>query len=174
MGFGSRNGLGGSSTEAASLRGMYAIIPVAGLNSGAAAFLTPPFEVEGSSRHGFSSSIDNSEDNFHRSSAKSLGGIEPSEVTREDEFPVDDTFPPNLMPGGESSSADSRELLGARLPEAISDSSLRVLEGNTPHFLRAETGDLPGSFFDVESSGGRFRSNKVGTGGLFAKTWDAT
>lgn len=176
MGFGSGDRLGGSSNKVASvdcLRGIYEIILVGGLISGETASLMPPIEVEGSSRHGFSSSINSSDDTFHgdkamASPARSPGEMEFSKVIREDDFPAADRFPPIRIPSGGSLSADSRILPDVMLAEAISDLSLRVLEGNIPHFFREESDNLPGSFFDVVSSSGR-----VGPGGLFAKTWDA-
>ena len=173
MGFDSGDRLGGASTKVASvdcLRGISEIILVGGLISGEAASLMPPVEVEGSSRHGFSSSINSSDDTFHGDKAmasptRSPGETECSKVIREDEFPADDRFSPVPIPSGESLSADSRILPDVMLSEALSDSSLRVLEGNIPHFLREESDNLPGSLFDIVSSSGR-----VGPGGLFAKT----
>lgn len=156
MGFGSLDGLDGSSTEVASvdcLRGMYAVVVVAGLISGEVAFLLPPLELEGSSRHGFPSSIDSSDDSFHggglmASSERPLGETERSEVTPEDIFPVDDMFPPNAMPSGESLSPDPCMLPDVTISEAVFDSDLRVLEGSILHIFLVVSYDLPESFFD--------------------------
>lgn len=134
MGFSSRDGLGGPSTKVASvdcLRCMYVFVFVSGLISEEAASLTPRLELETSSRHGFSSSIDSSDDTFHSdeaiaSSARPPGEMERSEVTRGDGF-----------------------------SEVVSNLCLRVLEGNSPHFLRVKSGDLSKSFFDIGSSSGR-------------------
>lgn len=160
IGFGSCDRLGGSSTKVAfvdCLRRVCAFVLVAELISGEAPILTRPFEIEGSSRHGFSSSIDSSDGTFHgdkarASSARPPGKKEHSEVANEDDFPVDDTFPPDKMPSEVSLGADSCMLPDVRLSEAISGSILRVLGGKIPHFLREESSDLLGSFLDIGSS----------------------
>ena len=69
----------------------------------------------------------------------------------EDDFPTNDKCYPNEMPSG-GLSAGSCMLLDVRLSGIISDSGLRVLDGNIPHFLGIETDTPPGPFFDFGSS----------------------
>ena len=157
MGFGSRDGLGGSWTNVASvdcLRCMHSLLPVPELIFGELTSSMSPIKLEGSSRQGFFSPINKSDDIFHGDEATAPSARNPGEVdfTREDKVSSDNTLPPYWIPSSESLSVDSCMLPDVRLSAAISDSVLCPLEGNMPHFLHVESSEF---FFGTGSSSGR-------------------